>query len=452
MRKFLLLLLLSTFIYSVHTHFAKHGIYGDGNGYYAYAHALYFERKLDFAPIYGHLSDFQGRDYRFSRVFWNTEANPYGIMRNQWTIGTGLFWIPGLFSVDVINYMFGLNLSKFNLIYEIGAGMTGILLMITGLYFLERFLSMYFNRKIAQAVILIIFFATNILYYTAFEPALSHQPSFFLICLSLYLSKRLTVSQTGFFMFGILTGMLAITRIADVLLIIPSLLLYIHRKIQPVIRYKNILFLLIGIFTAILPQLMAQQYMYGSVFHNPYISGEQGFFRIHLFSILPLLFSVRNGFFLWAPVLLVAYVGLLLKHNDVITDIIRKLCFLSVSLFFIYMSLWNGAVTSGFGNRVLIGTIPYLSFGIASIFSRLSAKKIYMVFTAFSLWNILLLGQFYTDKPRMVEWKGLTLSNFFTGQFTTPYRLIKHLSIEEVYSLNMMGINVYKVRPSILYR
>ena len=87
MKKYFLFFILSLTIYIAHAIYVKHGIYGDGNGYYTASHSMVYDQTLNSPRILDHLKNFQGRDYVFSRVFWDTSKSPY-------SIGTSIDWLP----------------------------------------------------------------------------------------------------------------------------------------------------------------------------------------------------------------------------------------------------------------------------------------------------------------------------------------------------------------------
>ena len=212
MRKYVILFIISCVIFLIHFLKVKHGIYGDGNGYYSLAHTLFFQRNLNFEPIYYSLSHFQGVSYEFSRVFWNTSKTVTGVLNNPWLIGTSLFWLPSFFVISTLNFIFNLKLGMFSPLYEIGSGVTGILLVLSGLFLLESYLRNYFDKRVSLYTILSIFFASQLFYYASFEPALSHQVSFFLVSLFLFLSiKKRTIHIITLAM-GFTVGLLSITR------------------------------------------------------------------------------------------------------------------------------------------------------------------------------------------------------------------------------------------------
>ena len=54
MRKYVILFIISLAIFLIHFLKVKHGIYGDGNGYYALSHSLFFQKNLIFGPVYNY--------------------------------------------------------------------------------------------------------------------------------------------------------------------------------------------------------------------------------------------------------------------------------------------------------------------------------------------------------------------------------------------------------------
>lgn len=308
--KWIFLLILSLGIYWFHFLMVGYGIWGDGNGYYAYAHALYFQRNLDFGPIYEHLSNFQGKKYVFSRIFWNPAPTATNLLPNPWNIGTAVFWFPGMGLIDGLVKLLGLPVGQFSPIYELGPGLTGIILGIGGLYFLGKFLSESFKKQTVTFVIIGLFFTTNLLYYLSFEPALSHSVIFFLVSYFLFRWRRTTKNRQTlpWLEMGFLLGLITITRLAESVmgfLLIFDLFHLFRKEGLRVIKPASLVF--IGFLVSISPQLLAQLLVYGSLFHNPYLSGETGYFSFDLNSLFTSLFSITRGLFTWSPTLSAGY-------------------------------------------------------------------------------------------------------------------------------------------------
>lgn len=425
MKLYLFIFIVAALLYSVRAIYSGHAIYGDGNGYYAYAHALYFEKSLDFDPIYNHLSNFKGPKYTFSRVFWDTTEGPFGVRHNAWNIGTALFWLPSLAIIDTFIWLVQLPITKFSLVYEFGPGITGIILSLLGLFYLEKYLRYFYDQRLSRVIIVGVFLATNLIYYTALEPALSHQVSFFLISFLLYYSYNVVLSVRKISLIGFLCGLMIITRMSDVLILLPifwqlgtQLLHMPNRKQTLLLSVAFGLSLLIGV----APQLITQYMMYGQLGHNPYFSGENGSFNFQFINLFNTFFSVHRSFFVWTPVMLLGLIGLVQAAVKSGSALARQFL-VTFIIFWLVVSHWPGALSAGYGSRFFMSTIPFLTFGLAYLFQSVSLKKVMRVLSLFVIWNLLLLSQFFSEPDRLVKDQSLTYQNFLSGQFTAPYRV-----------------------------
>lgn len=373
MKKYFLFFCIAWVIFITHAILTRHAVYGDGNGYYCYTQALFFDHSLNFKPIYNHLEHFQGTKYEFSRIFWNRSNNPY-------SIGTGLVWIPSMLLMSAF------STDRFSLVYEIGPGLTGILLMLSGLYFIEKYLSKRFNKNVVFWTILTMFFGSNIFYYTSFEPALSHQIGFFIISLLMCLTDDKN-AEFNIFPIGILAGFLVNVRIGDFVLLLP-LLPFLFKN------WKKITIFILGFAIGITPQLINQNIQFGGILNNPYTNGENGSFTINIKSAFDTLFSPKRGFITWTPVFALGIVGLFKNKNF--------LYLATIIIYWLMSSFWSGGLSAGFGLRLMFSSLPYFAIGIAYIYSKFSQKNIFKSFIFFATYNALLIFGFY-----FLGWKNL---------------------------------------------
>ncbi len=421
MRKYLIIFIISIIGLLTRFYISGHGIFGDGNAYFSYTHALYFEQGLKFDGLYQHLGNFPGKKYTFSRVFWGTDVGPFGIRHNPWTIGTGLFWLPAMELTDIFMESIGWQLDKYSIIYEFGIGVGGIIYGLIGLWWLELYLQKKFDQKIANLLIIGLYAATNLLYYLSLEPALSHQIVFFLLSgLLLFTSKKLTKNYQVF-LCGLAMGLLVITRMADSLLLIPIA----YQLWTNTMRHrKQIFYLFVGLIIGVSPQLINQHLMSGSLLQNPYFNGENGQFVFSLSNVWSSLFSVHRGLFSWTPFLLIGIIGLIIEARRK-GEWLNKTVLISLILFWVAISQWSGVASAGFGARLFVGSLPYFSLGIGNIFKRISPKKQIALVIIGTLCNVMVLNQFLIDPNRMVKDQGLTYQNFLTGNVTSLITTIK---------------------------
>lgn len=390
LKKYLLLFIICITIYFFHAVVTKQGLYGDGNGYYIYTQSIYFDRELNSPKVYRYLSNFNGAKYIFSRIFWNPLQNPF-------SIGTGLLWLPSMAFVNSVNSILHLGIERFDLIYELGPGISGVLMMLGGLYFLEKYLLNYYNKNIVFLTIITLFFTTNVFYYSTLEPALSHQPSFFIICFLIYWSNIFKKSNLNYFYLGLIIGFMAITRIVDTFLLIPLII-----STKP--KVKNLFIILIGILISITPQLINQLIQNGNAFTNLYLNGSNGSWNISFTHFIEFLTSPKRGLFLWSPILLIGFWGLI-KSNS-------KAFITTLIFFWLITSSWSAYLSAGFGQRLAFSTIPFFGLGLAHIFNRLKIKSIILIFVIFSFWNMLLIKNIYLHKDLFIQNDNFTINQF----------------------------------------
>ncbi len=407
MKKYFFIFITCFIIYIIHFVVSGHGIYGDGNGYYSYTNAIFFEKSLNFGPIFNHLENFQGPKYVFSRVFWNASLGPLGIYKNPFPIGTGLFWIPSL----AIIYTFVQD--KFSLLLEIGPGITGILFAIGGIYFTQKYLENFYDKTTSVFAVLLFFVCSNLFYYSSFEPALSHQPAFFIVSLLLFASHKLKDKFLNFFLMGGLTGLLMITRVADVVLAIPALINL--TKVKP--KWDHAVMLPVGFIIFSAPLFASYYLMYGGVFTSPYITGASGTFNFTFEQIFEFFLSPKRGLFVWTPVYLLGLLGLIKTK--------KYIFILTVSILFLICSFWSANTSAGYGQRFAISASPFFIFGISEIMKNYRKNIIYVTFSLLFAWNMLTLFHFYYDSKNLIKNENLTMKNFVVGQFTSPVDAIK---------------------------
>lgn len=377
MKKYFLFFILSLTIFLTHAIYTRHALYGDGNGYYATSLSLLTVGTFKSEPVLTYLQNFPGREYVFSRVFWDPDHNPY-------SVGTSLVWLPALSLASLISG------NPFDLLHELAPGFTGIILMLAGLYYLEKYLLYFFSAKPVSSTILALFLGSSVFYYTALEPALSHQLAFFLVSFLLYWTHNFRSTSLRLFVLGLLFGWLHITRISDTLLLIP---IFLGLKWD----FKKLFLLGLGFITGIVPQLAAQSYYYGDLTRNFYVteSSNQWSFRlIHLFEYL---FSPQKGLFLWSPIYLLGVYGVIKVKKYLIMTTLLALWLLG--------AFWSAhsAMTAGFGQRLSFAAVPYFALGIASVFDGLNPKQQQLMTSLFVCWNFILLFGFY-----VLKWKNLS--------------------------------------------
>lgn len=431
MKKYFLLFTICCVLYVAHFIYSGHGIYGDGNGYWSYTHALYFQHNLDFRHIYDNLKNFTAYNKPVPRLTWNITPTKTGALPNHWLIGTGILWLPSMVLLNFLFNLCGAAISPYNILWELGPGITGIFMGIAGCFFVEKAIATVWSKKVALYATLILLGTTNLMYYISIEPALSHSAIFFTNALLVYMwVTHRQYSKKIWFVWGLLVGLSTIIRITGIFIVILPLytlgtqIVSEHHISQRVL--VSFMLFSTGLGIAIFPQLVVQQIIYGSFLIQPYAVFYTEQQSISLWWLPQSLFSVERGLLFWHPSFILALLGLYKWQKKNKWGLLFLIYPAAIML---AIGFWGGALSAGFGNRFFIEALPLLAFGFASYLSGTSGKQVLAIFGSLTLWNLLLLMQFFGDKARMVDQKGLTYLNFLTGQLTAPFIFVRRLFI-----------------------
>lgn len=339
-------------------------VYGDGVYYYAWLQSIAIDHDIDFTNDYQKLGVRQ-------------ERTPTGMLRNVYSIGPALLWLPAYVGAHAIFRGVGNELS-----YQMIIGLVNAFYVFVGLLLLYRLLAHHYSRRISMLAVGAIAFATNLYFYGAIDPVNSHAVSFFASVLFLSL---LSHQEKNWAAIGISLALLGLIRPQDLLfgiLLIP----YLSRRMVPGFA--------IGFLVAFLPQMYLWHLFYGSWWANPYLAEGLGFHFLspHLVGVL---FSPNNGLFLWTPILLLATIGLL---HLAAKDHRRKLWIFLLAAQWYLVASWSVWSQGGsYSGRMFISLLPIFAFGLAELFAWISTRKflarsLHLVIIApLSIINILLI-------------------------------------------------------------
>ncbi|MBI4067663.1 hypothetical protein HY407_04720 [Candidatus Gottesmanbacteria bacterium] len=460
---FILGILLSIIIFLFRFSYIGFGVWGDGLGYYVYTRSLYFDHDIDFHNEYNH--------YKEARWFWLPTETKTGLIHNHWSVGPGVLWLPFMALGDGLAKLLvatGLPIQTdgYSPPYEIIVGIGNILYGYAGIYLLYKWLRNYFSQNISFISTLSIYLSTNLIFYISFEPNLSHGVSFFIVSLFLYLWQKIVriSPRPGlreiltYAALGLIGGLAAIIRHYDaILILVPAIPLFLEFIKGQKQNIKYLFIFLLFWFIGISPQLLSQQIIYGHFWYQPYLlEGKREALSLNNPHIWNTLFSLRRGLFFWSPILLLSLIGWStclktprgwqpLRHlrggplpagrqgrgllgwwsKQKKDREYQKLLLIFLLVFITQWQVighWNAALSAGYGARMYISSFPLFAFGLALFYQKLkSIKFISMILIIFTLWNFLLLTQFFVDK-RLLEGQ-LSLGAIITGQVTSLYLL-----------------------------
>jgi hypothetical protein len=153
-----------------------------------------------------------------------------------------------------------------------------------------------------------------------------------------------------------------------------------------------VLFPIIG-FIVFIPQMLYWHEVTGSYFFYSY--QEEGFTNILSPKIFTVLFGPRNGWFIYTPLMLVAFITLLYLVYKKKLNSIPTLIVLTI-IIYLNGSWWRPTFSAAAGYRALIEYIPLMAVPLGFFMEKITDREnkrlkqlMIIVFTLFVVYNIL---------------------------------------------------------------
>ncbi|MGB1317160.1 MAG: hypothetical protein ACPG5W_03075, partial [Flavobacteriales bacterium] len=342
----------------------------DGQGYYAYLPAVFIYQDLQFLFIETVNQKYYPPDKRAKFILETPSGNV-----NKYFAGTAVLQAPFFLAGCALAGVTRQPIDGYSWPFQMMVGLAALVFLVAGFYFLYRFLNgLGFTSKAACVSALLVVFGTNLLYYSIYEPSMSHVYSFFTISAFLFFVLEAHKKQQTAPLFGaaIMLGFTVLIRPTNgvVLLSVPIVTAGLGGFIKLVKRlignYKALLgcgFLLIAI-------VGLQPLVYLIQTDQPMVwsYNEEGFNFLNpeLYNVL---FSYRKGLFVYCPVLLVAVVGLMVGFVKNRIRFTWLLLFLSLATWII-ASWWMWYYGGSYGHRAFIEYYPFFAIGLAALFTH----------------------------------------------------------------------------------
>jgi hypothetical protein len=408
---------------------------GDGIGYYAYARSLLIDHNLQFA------SDWKNPSEELLRFILNGHilSNPItktGHLPNQWSVGPAILWSPFLVVTHLT--VLGLNRLGWQIIadghswpYMTAMAGTTALYAFLGVYLSFRLARNYVEERWAFLAAVGIWLGSSLPVYIYLDPSWSHAHSAFCTSLFLWYWLRTRPSRTNrqWVIFGLISGLMIDVHFTNIVFILAPLLESLSAyyrawrtrqsaaQLLRKLSYSTVVYVT-SVFIAFLPTLITRQIIFGNPFRSGMYTSQRWNWTSPAF--VGVLFSSNHGLLVCTPILLLAFVGLILLCRSAYAE---GMTFLAVT-FALYCLIsffpwWDGTV--GLGNRYFVSLTPLFVLGLAVTFSR-----------AASLWN----------DERAAAWRLGTI---------TVLLLAWNLGLVYQWSTNLMPIRTRVYWDEVLY-
>tara|TARA_B100000809_G_scaffold84190_2_gene82595 strand:- start:4319 stop:5698 length:1380 start_codon:yes stop_codon:yes gene_type:complete len=366
----ILLVFISTYTIFNMKHWDKEDrvIVWDVVDYYGYLPATF---------IYGDVTlEYPNKNYKeYKHTFWFHKTDK-GSNVFKMSMGMSILYSPFFFMAHAYSSVTESISSGFSPPYRFAICISGIFYFVLGLIFLRKLMRNFFSENIVAITLLFIGLGTNLFYYVVIGVGMPHNYLFGLFSVALYFVfkwyKKPSFALSG--VLGFLLGLVVLVR-PTMILVLTSALFFEVNSIQllkeRIFFYKNhilkiVTIILFSILTWV-PQFIYWKIVTGSFIYYSYT--DQGFFFDDP-QIFNLLFSFRNGWLLYSPLMIFSLLGLLLMFVKK-----EKLSFgltFTIVLYVYVMSCWWVWWFGGsFSSRTMIDILPLLALGLAYFIKQL---------------------------------------------------------------------------------
>jgi hypothetical protein len=331
----------------------------DGKGYYAYLPALFIDRNISTLP---------------KNTSYTNEINGLNVIK--YPPGTALMQSPFFCGALIYIRLSQDTIDGKEFPFQIAIQAAALFYLLLGLCFTFRIIMSFgLKKQAAVFAVTILFFATNLLYYSLFKAAMSHVYSFTAI------SGFAFFAQSFIFNKKLKWLLLAAMSLAIVVLIRPFNLIivlliplftrdindlklqfnFLLQKPRWIILAVLIVFVLV-FFQPLMWYLQTDQWFLWSY-------KDEGFYflRPEIFNVL---FSFNKGLFVYSPVLLLTIPGLIILSKRNKWQAFWMLGFMLL-LIYLISCWWNWYFGDGFGHRAFIDFFVLFALLIALVIDKI---------------------------------------------------------------------------------
>lgn len=363
----LLLAIVGSLIISIHSstgYFSyRSEIAGDKAGYYIYLPAIFiYDLKGDELP--------PGIIDKLYNGFSVDSIS--GLIRTKYSIGVAMMQTPAFLCVHGYQWLTGGVTDGFSGPYHNVANFSAWLYTSLGLWFLFRFLSGSYGRRISLLTVLIVFFGTHLFYYSLRETGMSHLYSFFLFSALLWLLGESSTSgftRSRFILLGLILGLMIVVRPLNLVFFLGALL-YFQLSDQGFYKkfwHARILWAIAAALLVALPQLWYWHSISGKWIYYSY--GNEGFTNLLNPQFRSLLFAPLNGLLPYTPLYLVLILSSLVWVRTKPALTIFFIAFF-IALSYLLASWHRPQFGCGFGSRNYVEYLALFIIPLAEVLHR----------------------------------------------------------------------------------
>ncbi len=374
--------------------------------------------RTDSEGYYQYLPHFFIMDWgRMDKMHW---AKQYGEGKtlNVYTSGVAIMQAPFFLTAHVLSHFFELETTGYTSIYFLFVFFASLFYVLLGLLFLYKFLRRFFTHQTAFWSMVLIFYATNLFYYTVIAPGMSHAYSFSLIAIFIYFVPVFYEKPTmrNLLYMAIPLALATLIRPTNLLisffLFLYGVFSYNDFKNRFKFWVKRWFFLVVMLVISILmfvPQMLYWHTVTGKFLFYSYL--DEGFANIFSPKLYTVLFGSRNGWFLYTPLMIFSAVSLIyLAYKRKLSS--WAILLIMILIIYINSSWWRPTFSGAAGYRALIGYLPFMAIPFAWFFEKTYTQKnrpirvaLTFILVFFVIYNILFAYKYNSGVWWNEEWQ-----------------------------------------------
>lgn len=398
--------------------------------YFVHLRSAWFDHDLDFSNEYEHFLQADPKAHGWLQGLL-AERSPTGRRLNDAPIGSAVLWAPFYLAADIVVLTaraLGSSVARdgFSPPYVWAVCLGSLIWGMLGLALTARICRLEHSTWASQRAVLGVWLATSLVFYLYITPPMAHANSFFAVALFtwLWLAARGrsgvgrvpgngVLPQGGprkargigrWVLLGAAAGLMVLVRELNWLMLIPlgfDELWHGWRRWRAegvgalARRLPGQAAFAATLVVVVLPQFLTYRALHGTYGPTPFVVEKFSPYPVHALEVL---FSGFHGLYSWAPITLLATIGLalLFRRQPVVAVGLGLALAAQVLVIGSYSTWWGGA---SFGARRFINCTPIFAVGLAAVFAALPSPRRRLgtlVLAAFVVWNFGLAIQYAT--------------------------------------------------------
>lgn len=318
-------------------------------------------------------------DHTFTPSYY-TAPLPNGNNLSIFSFGVALLQLPFFILGHIFALLSGYQADGFSSPYAVAIIASSSFYVSLGFSLISRYL-----QKITQSIIItvttivIIYFGTNLMYYSSFEFGMSHVYNFFIFSVVLFAYHFIQSKNFNLYLI-IISICIGLTLTIKPYNIFGFIFIFPFSKTEFRSLFlgikQHLLFVFLGMLTIFLFILAQSLYWFdlsGSLFLFSYGQIGEGFnwTQPELFNIL---FSVQNGWFVYSPLVLLGIIGLFFYFKINRSETI-KISILLLLAYYTFASWWAWWFGGAYGHRAFVEYYSFLMIPMSYLLLKISQKE-----------------------------------------------------------------------------